>query len=469
MSSAGIPAAGATNEIVVVVHDTGFAWVEQTARAARAGGCRVGLVTGAASPGELAPLRAIVDRLAAVEDPTDCRQVAEAARGLAEGHRLSAVLSGNDGCVAAAAAAAELLGVARGPARAVALARNKYAARRALREAGLPVPRFALLTEPADTAEVARAVGFPAIVKPVNGTGSHLVLRVGTPAELAEAYRTLAERVPAAGIGRLYASPLAAPEGEGLPIDPRRTFLVESLLRGREFCVDLVIRDGEVEQLPLIEKPIIDERFFELAFATPPFDLPADREARIREVVGAAVRAVGLDNTVAHVEVIDDEVLGPTVVEINAGRPGGMCSHTLYRLTAGIDTAAELVAVSRGVPATRSVPLLPTPLASLSIYAEQGGRLRAVHGIERLQAHPDVLQVVKVREPGDAISEERETPVLLIVAAGFFDADDLADTFQALEGMVRVEVGAPDLPAGVEAGARAAAEPTPRLTERIDA
>lgn len=454
----------------MVVHDTGLAWVEQTARAARAGGCRVGLVTGAASPGELARLRTLVDDVAAVDDPTDPPQVAGAARRLAEGRRLSAVLSGNDGCVASAAAAAELLGVGRVRARAVALARNKYAARRALRDAGLPVPPFALLTEPADTADVAREVGFPAIVKPVNGTGSHLVLRVGTPTELADAYRLLAERLPAAEVGRLYDSPLAPPDDEGPAVDPRRAFLVEGLLRGREFCVDLVIRDGEIEQLPLIDKPIVDERFFELAFATPPFDLAPEREARIREAVSAAVRAIGLDNTMAHVEVIDDAALGPTVVEINAARPGGMCSHTLYRLTTGIDTAAELVAVSRSTRAERAVPLLPTPLAALSVFPAQAGRLREVHGIERLRDHPDVLEVVQVRSPGDLVSRERETPVLLVVAAGFCDVHDLADTFRELERMVRLEIDPADVPAGgEETGTVATAPPTIRPPERIDA
>lgn len=436
-----------TDEIVIIVHDTGFAWVEQTALALRAGGCRIGLVTGSSSPAELERLRGQADVVVAVDDPTDAGQVADAGRRLSEGRRLTALLSGNDGCVLSAAAAAERLGVGRVSARAIALARNKYAARQVLRDAGCPVPRFALLRSEADAAEVARAVGFPAIVKPVNGTGSHLVFRVGSEAELAEAYRTLAERLPASGNGRLYSTPLAGTDEQGSGVDPRRTFLVESMLRGREFCLDLIIRDGEIEQLPLIDKPLIDGRFFELAFATPPFDMPPEREARIRAAVSAAVRALGLDNTMAHVEVIDDETFGPTIVEVNAGRPGGPNSYTLYRLTTGVDTAAELLAVSRGLRAPRTAPVLPTPLASLSIFAQEGGRLRAVHGVERLAAHPDVMQVVQVRGPGDMVSEERETQVLLIVAAGFFDAEDLAATFEELKSMVRLELE-PDAPVG---------------------
>ena len=433
-----------TDEIVVVVHDTGLAWVEQTARAIRKSGCRVGVVTGATSSGELAGLRSHVDLVVTVDDPTNVGEVADAARRLGTGDRIGAVLTGNDGCVVAATAAAGQLGVGRLPSGAIARARDKYAARLALRDAGLPVPRFALFRNREEAATIGRLVGFPAIVKPVNGTGSHLVLEVSSEAELSDAYRTLAERLPAAGIGHLYSTPLPDSEGRAPAKDPQRTFLVESRLSGREFCVDVIVRDGTIEQLPLVEKPLVDERFFELAFVTPPFDLPSCREKRVRAAVDGAVRAIGLNNTVAHVEVIDDEVLGPTIVEINAGRPGGPNSHTLYRLTTGIDMAAELVAVCRSAPSVRRRPMLPMQLASLSLFTEKPGRLRAVHGIERMKAHPDVLEVVQVRQPGDLISQERETQVLLVICAGFFDADDLGATFHELKRMMSVELDRPN-------------------------
>jgi biotin carboxylase len=444
------------DEIVVVVHDTGLSWVDQTAGAIRAAGCQVGLVTGAAPPAELEPLASRVDRLATVTDPTDPGAVAGAARELARDRRLGAVLSSNDGCVASAAAAAELLGIGRAPARAVALSRNKYATRRALCRAGLPGPRFALLTGEAGAERVAAEVGFPAIVKPVNGTGSHLVREVRSATELAAAYRMMVKRVPVAGTGRLYARPLSGADG----VDPRRAFLVESRLRGREFCVDLIVRDGAVEQLPLVDKALVDERFFELGFVTPPFGLAPDREAAIRRAVDAAIRAIGLENAVAHVEVIDDETLGPAIVEINAGRPGGPSPHTLYRLTAGVDMVAELVAVARGARAPRAAPVLPTPLGTLTIFGAGTGRLRAIHGLDRVAAHPDVLEVIAIRGPGDPISAERETHVLLVVTAGFLDAGDLAETYDEVNRLVHIEL---DRPQRIEAGG-ATARP-----ERIDA
>ena len=66
----------------------------------------------------------------------------------------------------AAALGAERLGLAHNPPDAVARTRDKAAMRRALAQAGVPQPRFALLPSGADVAAVVREVGLPCVVKP---------------------------------------------------------------------------------------------------------------------------------------------------------------------------------------------------------------------------------------------------------------------------------------------------------------
>jgi biotin carboxylase len=204
--------------------------------------------------------------------------------------------------------------------------------------------------------------------------------------------------------------------------------------------VDLIVRDGAIEQLGLIDKFLIDDRYFELGFASPPFDLPPYREERIRPAVDAAVRALGLDNTVAHVEVIDDRTLGPTIVEVNPGRPGGQAPLRLNLLTTGVDMVAELVAVHRGAPSPRTPPPLPVPLASLCLFSACTGRLRALHGLDEVAAHPDVVSVTPAVEPGAVLSDDYEVKIATVVVAGFLDRDDLVKTYHELAGMVRLEL-----------------------------
>jgi biotin carboxylase len=425
-------------EMVVIVRDMAVVWVVQLAEAIRAAGCLVGLVTVPLEEKAAARLASKVDATATVDDLTDPRQVADAALRLATGRRLGAVLSASDGAVLAAAEAAELIGIGHTPARGIALSRNKYAAREMLRSAGLAVPEYALLGNAADAAAVADQVGLPAVIKPISGTGSHLVQPVDSVAELAQAYQTLAARVPAANLGLIYSRLLDC--GDADQVDPTRTFLVESKLRGREFCLDLIVRDGETEQLGLFDKFIVDEKFFEPGIVTPPFDLEPEREHRIRAAVDDAVSALGLDNTVAHVEIIDDDASGPTIVEVNAGRPAGGLVGAICELTAGINLSAELVAATRGVPSPRTPPKLPMAMASLAVFAQGSGRLRAIHGLDEVEALADVVHVEPGVQPGDVITDEYEVFAVNVIVAGFLNREDLLETYDHVAKAVRIEL-----------------------------
>jgi biotin carboxylase len=103
----------------------------------------------------------------------------------------AAVVGVDEQGVMAAALGAERLGLPHNPPAAVARTRDKAAMRRALAEAGVPQPRFALLPSGADIAAVARDVGLPCVVKPLGLSGSRGVIR----ADDAEQARATAERV----------------------------------------------------------------------------------------------------------------------------------------------------------------------------------------------------------------------------------------------------------------------------------
>jgi biotin carboxylase len=342
------------------------------------------------------------------------------------------VITCTDSAMVATTRAAELLGVARTPARIYAGVRNKYAARRTLAAAGLPGPGFALLERAEDAAEVAERVGLPAVIKPVNGSGSCLVRVVRSADELADAYRLLAERLPGS-MGGLY-------ERSFDGVDPKRAFLVEGRLDGIEYCIDVIIRDGVVEPLKLVSKPFMDETFFEHVFVCPPFDLPAQRADLIRERAIASVLALGLDNTVAHVELIDDAVVGPAIIEVNMGRPGGGLVSALNELTSGRNLFAECLAATLGEPSPpRTPPKINIPLSYVVIFGTGSGRLVKIHGLDEVAALPEVLEVVPTVEPGQILSDDHEILAVNLLVAGFFDADELATVYEDAAKLIRLE------------------------------
>ncbi|WP_410613651.1 ATP-grasp domain-containing protein [Amycolatopsis sp. lyj-109] len=416
---------------VVLIREARGHWVGEVAAAVHAAGHRAVLLAPPVDEAERASLAALVDEVVAVGDVYDAEAVAETIRSRFGAP--AAVLTGSDGAIASTARVAELLGVARCPASAFRLCADKSAVRETLAAAGLPGPAFALISSASEAASVADRVGLPAIVKPVNGAGSNLVRTVSTVEELVAAYELLAARLPESADPR-YHRPLGT-------VDPAATFLVESFLNGPEYAVDVLIRDGVAEPIEILDKPLIDERKFELVLSCPPAGLSAERAALVTSAATSAVLALGLDNTVAHVEVIDDERRGPTIVEVNAGRPAGSIMPLLGKLRTGVDVFAELTALALGAPPpVREPAKLPIPLAMLILYASGSGTLRSVGGLDEVAALPEVVDVVTTVSPGQLLTDEQETYAVNLVVAGFADHDDLAALHAEASKLIRLEV-----------------------------
>lgn len=411
---------------VVLIREARGHWVGEVAAAVHAAGHRAVLLAPPVDEAERASLAALVDEVVAVDDVYDAPAVAAKIRS--EYGTPAAVLTGSDGAIASTARVAELLGVARCPAPVFARCANKFAVREVL--GGTP---FALISSAAEAAEVAARVGLPAIVKPVNGAGSNLVRTVSTVEELAAAYELLAARLPESADPR-YHRPLGT-------LDPAGTFLVEGFLDGPEYAVDVLVRDGVVEPIEVLDKPLIDERKFELALSCPPAGLTEERLALITSAAADAVLALGLDNTVAHVEVIDDVRRGPTIVEVNAGRPAGSIMPLLAKLRTGIDVFAELTALALGAPPPAREPAkLPIPLAMLILYAAGSGTLTGIGGLDEVAALPEVIDVVTTVSPGQVLTDEQETYAVNLVVAGFADHEDLAALHAEASKLIRLEV-----------------------------
>ncbi|RSN39147.1 biotin carboxylase [Amycolatopsis sp. WAC 04197] len=413
-----------------VVRETAGQWITDVVAAVRATGLRAEVVTEPLEPAELAQLAEVVDGFIVVGDVRDAESVAAAIR--ARTPLPAGVVTAAEGIVASVARAAELLGVARCPASVFTLAHNKFAVRQTLAEAGLPGPRCALISAESEAASVAEAVGLPAIVKPVNGAASNLVRTVSTVDELAAAYRLLAERLPLsedARYHRLVGS-----------IDPLKVFLVEGLLRGPEYAVDVLVRDGVAEPVAVVEKPLIDERKFELGMVCPPLELSEKDTERLFAAATAAALALGLDNTCAHLELIDDAELGPTIVEVNAGRPAGGAQPVLLKLATGIDVIAEAVSLALGTPPPKRGVGLPVPVGYLIFYAEGTGRLVRVEGTDEVADLPEVLEVVTIVRPGQLLTDDQEIYAVNVLAAGFADTEDLAALHAEAAKLIRFEL-----------------------------
>ena len=305
--------------LLLVAATTGYQ-VRVFADAARALGVDVTLAT---------------DRCHVLEDPWGDHAIpvrfenpAESIEQIVAAGPFDGVVAVGDRPALVAAEAAARLGIAFHPPAAVRACHDKYLARQLYRAAGLPVPSFFRVPISDDPRTVAERAPYPCVLKPLGLSGSRGVIRANDPAEFVAAF----ERIRA-----LLASPdvLVARE------EQNRFLQVESFIPGREFALEGLMTDGELETLALFDKPDpLDGPFFEeTIYVTPSREEPAVQQALIAAARNA-VRALGLTHGPVHAE-MRFNAEGAWMLEVAARPIGGLCAKAL-RFEGG-ETLEELI------------------------------------------------------------------------------------------------------------------------------
>jgi biotin carboxylase len=304
-------------------------------------------------------------------------QIAEAARA----RPIRGIVPASDATAVIAALAAERLGLPYNPSAAARRAGDKHASRAALRDAGLPVPAFALHDLRDDPERAARASPYPCVLKPLVFSASRGVIRADDPEGFVAAWRRIA-------------SLLHATRAERRPRDEEvaNHVLVEAFVPGAEVAVEGLLRGGALEVLALFDKPDpLDGPFFEETLYVTPSRHPAALQDAIVAAVAAGARALGLAEGPVHAE-LRLPPSGPVILEIAARSIGGLCSRTL-RFGAGLTLEEVLVAHAMGLPlaslrreaSAAGVMMLPIP---------RRGVLHGVNGLDAVRAVPGVEDVV---------------------------------------------------------------------------
>ncbi len=269
---------------------------------------------------------------------------------------------------------------------------DKYLQRDALSRAGLPVPGFWRVPSEDDADAwdaLEHSARFPAVLKPRRGEGSRDIVRV----QSLEALRALLAEIPDARES------------------PGPELVLEEYLEDRpEYAsnrfadyvsVESVVGGAHISHLAITGRFPPAEPFRETGFFIPSaFD--DEQSSAIADVATAAVRAIGVERGVLHTEVKMTPA-GPRVIELN-GRIGGGVPEMLADAT-GVQLLPIALRVALGetivfdaMPRCRQVGYLLYVQAPVAMST-----IRAVDGLDRLRAHPGVLEVTLNRGPGRAV------------------------------------------------------------------
>lgn len=287
--------------------------------------------------------------------------------------------------VVVAAQVARELGLVTVDPDGIAVARNKLWMRERCAASGVPMPRFASIASADEADEAVRHVGLPCVVKPADETSSADVARCNSTAEVIEAFERIRAKTENTRGQRRF---------------PR--ILVEECVHGYEVSIEALAEGDHIEVLGVTDKSLTGSgHFVELAHVFPSL-LPADVVAGCGEIAEAALRAVGFDLGMAHVEarVAED---GAKLIEINPRPAGGKITELVDR-SLGISCLEVVLRQYLGEHVLDSVSATRRSGSAIRYLTGTPGRVTAVTGRDVAARMPGVQEVVVKVGPGDLVS-----------------------------------------------------------------
>jgi biotin carboxylase len=247
------------------------------------------------------------------------------------------VITFSESSVITVAAVAEKLGLPGIPLDAAIRSRNKYLMREAYERGGAPNPSYRLAPELPDALDAAAEFGYPVIIKPTLGAGSHFVFKADNAEQLTERFQQAAD-----GAKELF---WVASEADGIDLGPQG-LLVESFLDGPEYLIEALAWDDEVYLGSVVDRITVEGGTFDDDVHHAPTNLSEPDLAKVHQVVKRAAQAQGLRRSVMHAEVRFHRG-EPHLLEI-AARVGGGGLDMIARLAADYDPIRAVVDIGLG-------------------------------------------------------------------------------------------------------------------------
>ncbi|ROS05509.1 biotin carboxylase [Sinobacterium caligoides] len=234
-------------------------------------------------------------------------------------HNVSAVLPGSQLATSIAGIIGERFSLPGLNEQSASLGVNKDFARTAYQKNNVPSAKFTLIDEQTDMANIAEKVPFPMVLKPVASSSSKAVEMIDSSEQLQQRFDALKE-VDTSFMG----------------FTNRQLFMVEELLQGDEFSVELALKEGNAFYQSVTEKLKTELPYFvELGHISPAV-IDTKLSESLIEVSIAACVALGLSTGVFHVELINTSS-GPRIVEVNPRPAGDKIASHLIPLSHNID------------------------------------------------------------------------------------------------------------------------------------
>ncbi|RPH34421.1 MAG: ATP-grasp domain-containing protein [Bacteroidales bacterium] len=241
----------------------------------------------------------------------------------------------------------------------------------------VPHPWFKVIKSQSEFNEFCNHILPPYIIKPNDSSGSRGVVLINN---LAEAQN-----------GFIY-SKSASKSG---------IVLVEEFMQGPEVSVEIITVNGISTVLAITDKLTTGAPYFVEMGHSQPSMLSEEIQSNIRRVAINAVKAIGINNSPSHVEIIVTKN-GPKLVELGA-RMGGDCITThLVPLSTGVDMVNASIDLSLGIE-----PCIEKQFSkgsAIRYITSKEGIFQNTIGLDYVSKMEGVKHLEIVKEKGDSVS-----------------------------------------------------------------
>lgn len=207
-------------------------------------------------------------------------------------------------------------------------ANNKYQMREAFMNAGVPCPKFMMVTpETLYTPEVIdglREFQYPMITKPSDRSGSLGVTKIMIPAEF-------------------YSSVELAMEKSF-----KHQAMIEEFIEGREISVEFISYNGKHYPLQITDKVTTEAPHFVELEHHQPSTLSDEMFTTIYDITKTALNALGLTNGASHAEYKITKDGRIAIMEIGGRMGGDFIGSDLVKLSTGYDFVKGVIDVALG-------------------------------------------------------------------------------------------------------------------------
>lgn len=298
----------------------------------------------------------------------------------AKRHQIDGIMTlATDMPMRSVAAVAEQMGLVGIDKDTAVKATNKAEMRKALQKAGVPIPKFFVVSNEEEYKEAVKEFDVPFIVKPADSSGSRGIFEVIdiTNAELVKkAYE--------------YCKPYSK-VGD---------VVVEEYMNGPEVSVETLTINGVCHVIQITDKMTTGAPYFVEMGHSQPSQLPKKIKEQISQVAIAANKAIGIKNGPSHTEIKVTKD-GPKIVELGARLGGDNITTHLTPLSTGVDMVEACINIALGIPA--DIKKKYDKGSAIRYFSVDYGRIKDILYVEEARKITGVVQVSIVHGKGEEL------------------------------------------------------------------